>query len=60
MEKQLIDYLHLELGIAPAEIRLASSQIYEPTSQLPISLWQYGLIDLVQLEKIFNWLETTI
>ena len=58
MEKRLIDYLHLELGVTPREISLASNQVQEPTSQLPMSLWQYGLIDLPQLEQIFDWLET--
>ena len=58
MEKRLIDYLRRELGIAPAEIHLALSQVQEATSQLPISLWQYGLINLGQLEQIFDWLET--
>ncbi|TAF54995.1 MAG: DUF2949 domain-containing protein [Oscillatoriales cyanobacterium] len=25
---------------------------------LPMLLWQYGLIDLQQLDRIFDWLET--
>ena len=58
MDKRLIDYLHLELGVTQGEIRLASNQVQEPISQLPMSLWQYGLIDLPQLEQIFDWLDT--
>ncbi|CAA9283859.1 hypothetical protein AVDCRST_MAG92-3740, partial [uncultured Coleofasciculus sp.] len=26
---------------------------------LPITLWQYGLITLVQLDQVFDWLYTS-
>jgi hypothetical protein len=29
-------------------------------AQLPILLWQYGLITIHQLEKIFDWQEQSI
>ncbi|MCG9889715.1 MAG: DUF2949 domain-containing protein [Thermosynechococcaceae cyanobacterium MS004] len=28
-------------------------------TELPIVLWNYGLIDLEKVDKIFDWLERT-
>lgn len=52
----LIDYLKFELGIAPTEIAIATrNQEQASTTELPILLWQYGLIDLNQLDQILEW-----
>jgi Protein of unknown function (DUF2949) len=54
-ELQLIEFLQQELSISAAEIGLVTRHQETPLSQLPIMLWQYGLITLQQLEKIFDW-----
>ena len=59
MEKHLINFLTTELEIPLSHLRLALRHIPETPNQLPMMLWQYGLINLGQLEQIFDWLETT-
>jgi hypothetical protein len=56
---QLISFLQEELLIPSTSIALAMRHPEHSSSLLPIILWQYGLVSLKQLEKIFDWLETT-
>ena len=56
-ESQLIEFLQQELSISAKEIDLVLRRQEPPMTQLPIMLWQYGLIALQQLEKIFDWQE---
>jgi hypothetical protein len=57
MQQKLIHFLQTELGIPAEQIALALKQIQHSPHQLPMMLWQYGLITLGQLEQIFDWLE---
>ena len=65
---RLIRFLKEELAISQASIAVAERvgtfgerpQIAPDTSSLPMILWQYGLVSLEQLDKIFDWLETAI
>jgi Protein of unknown function (DUF2949) len=54
-EPQLIDFLQRELSVSSEEIGLAIRSSEAPVTQLPILLWQHGLITIQQLEKIFDW-----
>ncbi|AFY78610.1 MAG: DUF2949 domain-containing protein [Hydrococcus sp. C42_A2020_068] len=59
MQKKLIHFLQEELKIPASAIALAISKVQQAPNQLTMLLWQYGLIDLGQLEQIFDdWLET--
>jgi len=40
------------------QINLALRNVQETPNQLPMILWQYGLINLEELDKIFDWLDT--
>lgn len=55
-QAQLINFLKEDLGVPEAGILLAQAQ-REDASQLPMILWQYGLLTIEQLEKVFDWLE---
>lgn len=57
-DAQLINFLRGELAIPTAAIAIALRQSDLDTSQLPIILWQYGLVSLEQLDRIFDWLAT--
>ena len=57
MAVRLISFLQDELEISTAEIALAQRQDEDP-NLLHIILWQYGLLTLEQLERVFRWLET--
>jgi hypothetical protein len=58
MQENLIRFLLFELRISPEQIELALRRVQQVQNQLPISLWQYGLINTWQLQQIFDWLET--
>lgn len=63
---RFIKFLKDELAISSAYIAVAerasgTSELPAPkpdSSALPMILWQYGLVTLEQLDKIFDWLET--
>lgn len=57
-QTRLIHYLREDLAIPTTSIALAVRHSEESPNCLPMVLWQYGLVTLEQLEKIFDWLET--
>ncbi len=64
---RFIHFLQDELSISSASIAVAerssfTSELPYPqldSSALPMILWQYGLVTLEQLDKIFDWLQNT-
>ncbi|MGB8697885.1 MAG: DUF2949 domain-containing protein [Thermosynechococcaceae cyanobacterium] len=54
---QLIEYLEQEQGVSARVIALATRTRKPTETELPIVLWNHGLIDLEQLGAIFDWLE---
>jgi hypothetical protein len=56
-DPRFIEYLQNELGLSEAEIALANREQQPSVTELPIVLWNYGLIDLEKVEKIFDWME---
>lgn len=57
IKPQLIKFLQQELSVSAEEIGLVLRRQEAPMTQLPILLWQYGLITIQQLDKIFDWQE---
>jgi len=55
---KFIHFLREELAIPSSAISLALRHQEESPNLLPMTLWQYGLISLEQLDRIFDWLET--
>lgn len=58
LKARLIRFLQEELAIPSASIAVALRHEEKTPSLLPMVLWQYGLVTLEQLDKIFDWLET--
>lgn len=56
--QKLIYFLNDELAIPTASIDLAVRHHPDTPNLIPMILWQYGLVTLEQLDKIFDWLET--
>ncbi|MBD2100318.1 DUF2949 domain-containing protein [Leptolyngbya sp. FACHB-261] len=54
---QLVSFLQQELTLPPSSIALALRHWEQDPGPLSMILWQYGLVSLEQLEKIFDWLE---
>ena len=53
---KLLDYLRGELAISNSAIAVALRHSEQDASQLPMVLWQYGLVTLEELNLIFDWL----
>ena len=64
---RFIHFLQDEISISSASIEVAERasltlELRDPkpdTSTLLMILWQYGLVTIEQLEKIFDWLQTS-
>ncbi|NJO47314.1 MAG: DUF2949 domain-containing protein [Oscillatoriales cyanobacterium RM2_1_1] len=56
-QAQLIQFLRWELAIPASSISMALNHSDCDSEQLPMILWQYGLVSLDQLDQIFDWLE---
>jgi hypothetical protein len=54
---KLLDYLRGELAISNSAIAVALRHSEQDASQLPMVLWQYGLVTLEELNLIFDWLD---
>lgn len=60
MLEQLINFLRSDLEVSADAISLAQkTETVEPYT-LPIILWQYGLLNIQQLDCVFDWLEISI
>jgi len=53
-----LSFLQEDLAISAASIAVALRHREQDPGPLPMILWQYGLITLEQLDKIYDWLET--
>lgn len=58
VQTRLISFLQNELAIPDAAIALALKKGEQDPNLLPMVLWQYGLVTLAQLNRVFDWLET--
>ncbi|PZD71848.1 hypothetical protein C1752_04433 [Acaryochloris thomasi RCC1774] len=58
-QNRLLCFLKEELSLPSDSIGLALRHLEQDPGPLPIVLWQYGLITLEQLNKIYDWLETS-
>ncbi len=58
---QTIYFLKENLSLPQESIDLALKQCQSTNyAPLPIVLWNYGLIDLSQLDKIYDYFENTV
>ncbi len=55
MQFKLINFLTEELKVPAKSVNLALRQIPQTPEQLPMMLWQYGLINLEELELVWDW-----
>jgi len=58
LETRLIKFLQEELAISDSAIATVKRHQEFDVTLLPMILWQYGLVTLEELDRIFDWLET--
>ncbi|MDJ0713334.1 MAG: DUF2949 domain-containing protein [Prochloraceae cyanobacterium] len=55
---RFINFLEEELDISTDSIAVLERSVQKNPGPLPMILWQYGLVTLEQLDRIYDWLET--
>ncbi len=56
---KLIRFLQDDLAISASSMSVALKQVEHNPGPLPMILWQYGLVTIEQLDRIYDWMETT-
>ncbi|MEB3216030.1 MAG: DUF2949 domain-containing protein [Nostocales cyanobacterium 94392] len=56
--REFINFLKKEILLTSCDISVAVRKSRLDKGPLPMLLWQYGLVDIEQLERIFDWLES--
>lgn len=54
---KFLDFLRNEIELSKADIAVALRHREFDNGPLPMLLWQYGFVDLMQLERILDWLD---
>lgn len=57
-QQKLVQFLQTEFAIPTEAIALALRNPEQTPNLLPLVLWQYGLITIEQLDKVFEWMES--
>jgi hypothetical protein len=58
IKPHLIQFLQQELAVPTESIAMALRHPESSPHLLPMVLWQYGLITIEQLDRVFDWLES--
>jgi Protein of unknown function (DUF2949) len=56
---KLIRFLQDDLAISAASMAIVLKQVEHNPGPLPMILWQYGLVTIEQLDRIYDWMEAT-
>ena len=55
--ESLLRHLRLRVGLSDSALALGIRQAEQEQAPLPVVLWRFGLISLVQLEEVLAWQE---
>ena len=55
---RFLHFLQEELALSSDSIAIAERSVEQNLGPLPMILWQYGLVTLEELDRIYDWLET--
>ena len=53
---KLIKFLQEELSLSNDSIDIVRRSLEERPAPIPMILWQYGLVTLEELDRIYDWL----
>lgn len=57
LNTRFIRFLEEELAVSADSLAMAMRQREQDPGPLPMILWQYGLVTIEQLDRIYDWLE---
>ncbi|MGK7875218.1 MAG: DUF2949 domain-containing protein [Xenococcaceae cyanobacterium] len=55
---RFLQFLQEELALSNDSIAIAQRSVEQNAGPLPMILWQYGLVTIEELDRIYDWLET--
>ncbi len=55
--QRFIQFLQEEMNLSQDSIAMAQKTVEENLGLMPVVLWQYGLVNIEQLNRIYEWLE---
>lgn len=53
---KLINFLKEELALDNDSLKIVQRSIEDHPAPIPMILWQYGLVTLEELDRIYDWL----
>jgi Protein of unknown function (DUF2949) len=54
---KLIRFLQDDLAISASSMAIGLKQLEHNPGPLPMILWQYGLVTIEQLDRIYDWMD---
>ena len=55
---KFITFLKEELALDNDSLKIVDKAVENRTAPIPMVLWQYGLITLEELDRIYDWLHS--
>jgi hypothetical protein len=55
---KFIKFLKEELALSNDSIEIVQRAVEEQPAPIPMILWQYGLVTLEELDRIYDWLHS--
>ena len=55
---KFVTFLKEELALSNDSIEIVNRAVEEHPAPIPMILWQYGLITLEELDRIYDWLHS--
>ena len=55
---KFITFLKEELAISHDSLKIIDKAVEDNPAPIPMILWQYGLITLEELDRIYDWLHS--
>ena len=55
---RFLNFLQQELSVSKASIAIAQKVVKDNSGLIPVALWQYGLVTIDELNRIYDWLES--
>ncbi len=58
MYKNFVKFLKEELSLSTDSINIVQRAVEDQPAPIPMILWQYGLVTLEELDRIYDWLHS--
>ncbi len=56
---RFVRFLQEDLGLSKDALAIVQKSAQKNIAPIPMVLWKYGLVTLEELDRIYDWLETS-